>query len=195
MSHFLVIIVITPSYFSADLVYVSAGAANKTAFPQLRFVRERIVYPQFSRSTLENDVALIVLQRKFDYSDTVQPISLETEEVGDDVPCVLSGWGDTLYDEPDILQYVETRTVNLEACKIVDKNNQFPVLDSHICALWKDGVGGCSGDSGGALVSNGREIGILSWGSRCGNAHPDVFTRVSTFATWIKDKIEEYAEY
>lgn len=44
----------------------------------------------------------------------------------------------------------------------------------------------CVGDFGGALVVNGIQIGVASWGS-CGLANqPNVFTRVASEVNWIR---------
>ena len=52
------------------------------------------------------------------------------------------------------------------------------------------------GDSGGPMSvkdADGtfRVIGIVSWGIGCASGYPGVYTRVTPFNQWVKDKIDK----
>lgn len=47
------------------------------------------------------------------------------------------------------------------------------------------------GDSGGALLTDGIAIGIVSWGVPCALDNPDMYSRVSYFYNWINQTVEE----
>lgn len=132
-----------------------------------------------------NDIALIKLAEPIKYTDLVQAIDLETNDVPGDVDAVLSGWGRTSYPGvlPNNLQHVNLKTISVSDCK--EKQPFNVVVEQQICTLTKAGEGACHGDSGGPLVSDGRQIGIVSWGMPCAVGFPDVFTRVSSYADWI----------
>lgn len=60
------------------------------------------------------------------------------------------------------------------------------VTNTTLCAASRPGYGACFGDSGGALVSRGKLIGIASWvSSACGSGGPIGFTRISTLLNWV----------
>jgi len=41
-------------------------------------------------------------------------------------------------------------------------------------------------DSGGPLVQDGKQIGIISWGFECGSdIYPGVYVQVSNYIDWI----------
>jgi hypothetical protein len=52
----------------------------------------------------------------------------------------------------------------------------------------------CNGDSGGPLLdkATGKQVGIVSFGKGCGDPDfPGVYTRISTYTSWIHDRICE----
>ncbi|MBV9024851.1 MAG: serine protease [Streptomycetaceae bacterium] len=52
----------------------------------------------------------------------------------------------------------------------------------------------CQGDSGGPLVSHGRLVGLVSWGTGCGQrGHPGVYTRVSSIAAQVSKVMQKKA--
>lgn len=38
---------------------------------------------------------------------------------------------------------------------------------------------------GGPLVANGQLIGVVSWGIPCALGSPDVFSRISSYRSWM----------
>ncbi|XP_046580112.1 LOW QUALITY PROTEIN: chymotrypsin-like serine proteinase [Haliotis rubra] len=60
------------------------------------------------------------------------------------------------------------------------------VNSGHIC-IFASGKSACSGDSGGPMVVGNTLTGITSWGiSSCSGSYPSVYTRVSSFNSWIQ---------
>ena len=47
------------------------------------------------------------------------------------------------------------------------------------------------GDSGSPLVAENQIIGIVSFGKPCGVGVPDVFTKVSSYLSWINNTMTE----
>ncbi|KAF5290668.1 hypothetical protein FQR65_LT01958 [Abscondita terminalis] len=152
------------------------------------------VHEKWNPNTVENDLSIITLSYPIVPTVLTQPIPLETNEVSGGTPCVLSGWGLTSYPGqiPNDLQYFEGKVVSLDDCKAaLSENLEFPILDTNICAFAKEGVGACSGDSGGPLVANGKQIGVVSWGVVCAKGVPDVYTKVSSYATWFRQRLAQ----
>ncbi|XP_031355048.1 chymotrypsin-1-like [Photinus pyralis] len=139
----------------------------------------------FDSWRLINDIAILKLKTPITFTDKVKAVDLETEYLGAEVDCVLSGWGRLNYPGslPNNLQHIDLKTITSEDCaKLLNHNS---VDRTHICTLTKAGEGACHGDSGGPLVAN-KQIGIVSFGRPCAKGYPDAFTRVSAFTDWIE---------
>jgi len=96
---------------------------------------------------------------------------------------------------PRLLHEVDIEVIDPKECKAVYDQLQvsaFTIGDTEICATGpRGGKDSCFGDSGGPLVvpsGDGHvQVGVVSWGPQCGNPlFPGVYTRVASFADWIK---------
>ncbi|XP_049944416.1 collagenase-like [Schistocerca serialis cubense] len=88
---------------------------------------------------------------------------------------------------PDLLQWTQVKVVPNNVCaQFYDTGN---VVESTLCAIGEH-TGGCSGDSGSALViktkDGFKQIGVVSFGSAdCDTAKPSAYARVTSFLEWI----------
>ncbi|XP_049825062.1 chymotrypsin BI-like, partial [Aethina tumida] len=138
------------------------------------------------RNTLSgpvNDIGVVQLSTPAVLNSYVKVVPLAKQ----DVAATLSGWGRTTDDSwylSPVLMRVNLTTIGNMIC-------QFQVLRlkaiiRNTCTSGRGTKGGCNGDSGGALISNDVQIGIVSFGgSECERGMPSVFTRVSQYETWI----------
>ncbi|GJQ80525.1 hypothetical protein Trydic_g12416 [Trypoxylus dichotomus] len=144
-----------------------------------------IVHANYNSQTIQNDVALIRLAQVLQLTSVIGTIPLNAASTGA-VDAVLVGWGRTVTGGPlpNNLQRLDTRTITHAQCQQTWGSQ---VQTNQICALTQAGEGACNGDSGGPLIqaSNGAQVGIVSFGVACAQGFPDVYTRVSSFITWI----------
>ncbi|KAK4873160.1 hypothetical protein RN001_015189 [Aquatica leii] len=147
-----------------------------------------IIHQKWNPARATDDIALLKMTEPIEFTTHVQPISIDDTFTPSGVECVLSGWGWTNFPAlaPNDLQYFKGNVVDLDLCKQVFSQMNYPVLDSNICTFARLGIGACKGDSGGPLASNNKQIGITSWVAVCAIGAPDVFTRVSYYSEWIK---------
>uniref|UniRef100_A0A1I8PAF0 Peptidase S1 domain-containing protein n=1 Tax=Stomoxys calcitrans TaxID=35570 RepID=A0A1I8PAF0_STOCA len=118
------------------------------------------------------------------------------EAVGGKQAVLLSGWGSVhhfgngiLAKYPKRLQKLDYTTITNEECKRTMEN----LSDTEICAVERFGKGACNGDSGGPLIMRREDqlvqVGIVSYGTAfCASSAPDVYTRVTMFDDWIKER-------
>jgi len=150
----------------------------------------------------QNDIALLILNKKVKIGGQVQTACLPSNPVDVDAKCYATGWG-TLKEggrnQPDILQEVELPLLTNGDCK---KGNGNSITDDMICAGFEEGgKDACQGDSGGPLVcripgTDRMELrGITSWGFGCARENkPGVYARVHHFVktNWINNKLTEH---
>jgi trypsin len=159
-----------------------------------------IPHPQYNRSTMDYDYALVKLNAKTSF----QPVSINETEISvpssdTTIDSVTAGWGylkEGAWRLSDILQKVTVPLVSTEDC---NKSYDGDITERMICAgLVEGGKDSCQGDSGGPLLVHDyvRDqpvlAGVVSWGIGC--ARPEkfgVYSKVNAVTEWIKDTIAE----
>ncbi|KAM5232177.1 serine protease 44-like [Hipposideros larvatus] len=157
--------------------------------------------------TIENDIALALLEFPVKYSSHIQPVCFPEKafKVQAGTECWVTGWGklhekDTKDEAPEILQEAEQSIIRHEKCneilkeKLESTNNV--VKKGTVCGYNALGKDSCQGDSGGPLVCEYNQtwvqVGIVSWGIGCGRRHfPGVYTEVSVYKDWITDHMNQ----
>lgn len=158
------------------------------------FSAKKIVpHPQYNRSTLDYDYALIQLSGDSQFR-TIDLNRVEIDIAATPMNVWTSGWGTTSegsFTLPNILNKVEVPLVTKDECN-ASTAYAGDITDRMICAGLKDGgKDSCQGDSGGPLFvqQTGGDftlVGIVSWGEGC--ARPNkygVYSKVNAMTEWI----------
>ncbi|XP_046383098.1 trypsin-7-like [Ischnura elegans] len=161
-----------------------------------------VVYPRYNKITYENDIAILVLSTKVEFTrGAIWPACLPPESPSDEdieesdplmnATAIVSGWGHLYFGGPasDILNEVDVLIWKQKDCR---KAYVQPIFSTALCAGYNaGGKDSCQGDSGGPLVVMSKDgrwdvVGVVSWGIGCGDAgRPGVYTRVGKFLDWI----------
>ncbi|XP_020801359.1 hypodermin-A-like, partial [Drosophila serrata] len=113
-------------------------------------------HEKYDSSSLDYDVGLVALDSELDFEEvfSIRAIKLAKEIPPSGSRTSVTGWGITGYGETEILQLFDYRNM---------------LCTSNV------NYGTCQGDSGGALVFQGNQIGIVSWAEGCADpAFPTV---------------------
>lgn len=178
---------------------VRAGTATRESGGQLVSVSNYQAHPEFKMglADADSDVSVFELAQPLEFSDTVAPIdSLAFADAGfprEGIPCEVTGWGSKTPNGPfsTTLQVVELPVADREECvrKYDELGTGQEVGERMFCAGdFEEESPICQGDSGGALVSGGQMLGIVSWGKGCrAKGYPAVFTSISKVRDFIAD--------
>ncbi|KAK4878656.1 hypothetical protein RN001_011162 [Aquatica leii] len=172
--------------FTATTLEVVVGTNSLSSGGTRYNVTQLILHPKYNNKNLANDVGLLKILGTFTFGSNIKSIQLSTDYPPHGANLTLSGWGlqahpsDTI---PDILHYLYVNSIRISYCRLLLRG--YPVTNNHVCTLPGKGRGMCLGDSGGALVYNGVQVGIVSWVVPCAKGYPDVFTSVSAYLVWI----------
>nr|XP_060480830.1 vitamin K-dependent protein C isoform X2 [Panthera onca] len=164
-------------------------------------IKEVLMHPNYSKSTSDNDIALLRLAQPAILSQTIVPICLpdsglaerELTQAGQET--VVTGWGhrsETKRNRTFVLNFIKVPVVPQNEC-IKAMHNM--ISENMLCAgILGDSQDACEGDSGGPMVASFRGtsflVGLVSWGEGCGRLHNyGVYTKVSRYLDWIHNHI------
>merc|ERR1712186_119683 len=151
------------------------------------------VHPEWSSSTLSNDLAILELSSEIDFESLnvwARTNCLASSGDFSGQLALVSGWGrpsDSSSSIARYLRYVDgVRVMSQEECE----NYWGNLNEGVVCIDPTGGHGSCNGDSGGPMSIPGakyNQIGIVSFGSAagCEIGAPAGFTEVSKYIDWI----------
>ncbi|XP_065093744.1 uncharacterized protein LOC135714336 isoform X3 [Ochlerotatus camptorhynchus] len=159
------------------------------------------VHPEYYAGTLDNDLAILKMDRPADLSNAphISPACLPdkfTDFSGQ--RCWTTGWGKDAFGDygkyQNILKEVDVPIINHQQCQNQLRQTRlgysYNLNPGFVCAGGEEGKDACKGDGGGPLVCerNGswQVVGIVSWGIGCGKANvPGVYVKVAHYLDWI----------
>ncbi|KAL4107717.1 hypothetical protein QTP88_018013 [Uroleucon formosanum] len=181
---------------------VQAGILRRFSFSpmeQSRIVTHAIIHTQYSRSTMENDLAVLRLDRSLEFNRWIRPVCLPDHKLSwipfPGTMCTAVGWGATVEHGPDPDNMREVEVPILAEC-----THKSDIDGKEICAGYlSGGHDTCQGDSGGPLLCREPNnlnkwyvAGIVSHGEGCARPmEPGVYTRVALYMDWIFKATEE----
>nr|XP_032628821.1 mast cell protease 1A-like [Chelonoidis abingdonii] len=186
--------VLTAAHCTNAPTVVILGAhdlSQKERTQQVIQVRCKIPHEDFDRTTLENDIMLLQLERRAVRNNAVKPIPLSPASflLKPEAMCSVAGWGRTgvhMVRPATRLQEVTLKMADDKQCELFF--NSFNRTSMICMGNIKRKQSSFKGDSGGPLVCNGLAQGIVSYGKNSG-LPPAVYTRISTFIPWLRKKM------
>ncbi|XP_022909539.2 phenoloxidase-activating factor 2-like [Onthophagus taurus] len=187
-----------------DKIKVRAGewdtSTDAELYPkQERGVSKIITHINYNTDTLENDLALIFLDKPYTRAANVGTICLPLyKQVANSMNCFTGGWGKTDFDNnasyANILKKIELPIVPHDVCQAVLRKNglgpNYILPDTLICA-GEYGKDACKGDGGSPLIcpdpNNPKryvQVGIVVGGIECFKA-PGLYADVAGARHWI----------
>lgn len=166
--------------FSPDNLDVLIGRSNLLNSGGERIAVVRIItHPSY-------DLALLYLARPS--SARTFPLAQTTPENG--AVGKVAGWGAARTYFPAQLQETEVSAISDQECSLI-YGFSFNAT-GQLCAGWMEGGrDSCQGDSGGPLLFSGQLVGVVSYGTGCGEkGYPGVYAKVPAARKWIEKNFQ-----
>ncbi|XP_073841317.1 trypsin alpha-like [Musca autumnalis] len=159
---------------------------------RIRHITTVVINSRFKIASLDNDIALLRLNKPFRWSSSVQPLSLPAERLKFPRKSLISGWGSIEENNvPKSFGAVEVNAIPRSACR-KEYSNAINITKNMICAK-SSGTQACQADSGSPLVRRGILYGIVTFDSDCGRSNsPAIYTDVRKQCKWIRNVVRHH---
>ena len=165
-----------------------------------------ILHPQYTRSSLRNNIVLLILQKPVELAPNINTVCLPSaSDITDETNCLSSGWGKDAFGKEGryqvVMKKVKVPIVNNLQCqnelrKTPQLGPQFVLDSSSICA-GGNGQDTCEGDGGSPLVCKKLDgsnkyvqLGVVAWGIGCNEpGRPAVYSSVVSAMPWITSEV------
>lgn len=180
-------------------------AVNIDITRQERNVSNVIIHEDLYAEGLINDIALMVVNKNFDLTESVNTICLPPQSVQTDegIVCTSSGWGKNGSNHNGIyqatLKKVELPIVERRKCrKLLRRTRLGPFfnLDQSLLCAGGGQRDTCKGDGGSPLfcqiprdTNRYYQSGIVAGGIGCGGKRPGLYVNVGHFSNWITHQL------
>ncbi|EFB24771.1 hypothetical protein PANDA_007464, partial [Ailuropoda melanoleuca] len=177
-----------------DLSVVLGSNDLSSSSLEIKGITSIVLHKDFQRPTMNNDIALLLLDSPITFSGLKEPICMPRKPSPSVWhKCWVAGWGQTNSEDKTSmktdLMKVPMTIMDWEKC-----SKAFPKLTKNmLCAGYEnESFDACQGDSGGPLVCNTEsdkiwyQVGIISWGKSCGQKNmPGIYTLLENYNLWI----------
>ncbi|MFD7921465.1 S1 family serine peptidase [Streptomyces sp. NPDC059740] len=154
-------------------------------------VRRAWVNPSYDSWTNAGDLAVLTLTQSQPASHLVPLAQAGDRGYTAGARASVYGWGDTTGGGryADTLHAAHVHVLADSVCRRAYPGSADGTYKAStmLCAgAVRGGKDACQGDSGGPLVAGGRLIGLVSWGTGCGEkGNPGVYTRISALSASV----------
>ncbi|CAL1261564.1 unnamed protein product [Larinioides sclopetarius] len=164
-------------------------------------VLSTFIHHNFNSINLDNNIALLRLQKPFDFNDNVCVICLPTsgQMPQGSKKCTVTGYGFVSKDGGMSLKIREAQVPIIDDTECTNNvtealTNPFIIPANSFCAGGQGQQDACQGDAGGPLaceIGGYHElVGLISWGLGCGRSDmPSIYIKVPAFMGWINQII------
>jgi len=166
-----------------------AGSTTNNAGGQTRTTSNVINHPNYSASTLNNDICVMIMSSALT-TGSIVPMPAQGAGVATGATSWVAGWGATC---EGCAGTTSLRAVSKPIVANAQCNTWYGggITANMLCAgVTAGGSDACQGDSGGPLTVNNLLVGVVSWGRGCARPQlPGVYARVASFRTWINQQM------